>query len=78
MQEIYQSTNWHSEITNAQLSSIRTDHTQGVIQVLCNAFPLEFGPPPTPRNANNVEPYTFETVFPEKCDTPTPSALRDT
>ena len=34
----------------------------GAIQVLRNAFFLEFWPPP-PRNANNVEPYNFVMHF---------------
>ena len=35
---------------------------------------------PPPRNANNIEPYTFVTLFPGKCETPPPppSALRNT
>ena len=37
--------------------------TRGAIQVLGNAFSLEIGPPHTPRNANNVVPYTFVTLF---------------
>ena len=47
--------------------------------MLRNAFFLEFGPPPTPRKANNIEPYTFVTLFSGKFDTtPPPSALRKT
>ena len=35
---------------------------------------------PPPRNANNIEPYTFVTFFPRKSNThpPTPAALRNT
>ena len=29
----------------------------GAIQVLRNAIFLQIGPPPTPRNANNIEHY---------------------
>ena len=43
----------------------------GAIQVLRNAIFLEIGPPPTPRNANNIENYTFVTLFPEN-QTPPP------
>ena len=46
-------------------------HNMGAIQVLRNAFFREIGPPP-PRNANNVEPYTFVTLFPEKLTLPHP------
>ena len=34
----------------------------GAIQVLRNAIFLEIGPPPPPRNANNIEHYTFVTL----------------
>ena len=44
----------------------------GAIQVLRNAFFLEIGPPPTPRNANNIEPYTFVMLFSGKSDPPPP------
>ena len=37
--------------------------TQGAIEVLRNAIFLEIGPHPTPRNANNIEHYTFVTLF---------------
>ena len=42
----------------------------GAIQVLRNAFFLKLDPHPTPRNANNIEPYTFVTLFPRKLNTP--------
>ena len=32
----------------------------------------EFDPHPPPRNANNIESYTFITLFSEKADTPSP------
>ena len=35
-------------------------------------FFLEIGPPPTPHNANNIEHYTFVTLFSRKSDTPHP------
>ena len=43
----------------------------GYIEVLCNAIFLEIGPP---RNAaaNNIEHYTFVTLFSRKSDTPHP------
>ncbi len=44
----------------------------GAIQVLRNAMFLEIGPPPTPRNANSAESYTFVTLFSEKFYTPHP------
>ena len=53
----------------------------GAIQVLRNAFFLGIWPQPTPRNANNVELYTFVTLFSRKVDTPhppPPTALRNT
>ena len=42
----------------------------GAIQVLRNAFFLKLDPHPTPRNANNIEPYTFVTLFSRKLNTP--------
>ena len=51
----------------------------GAIQLLRNAIFLEIGPPPTPRNANNIEHDTFVTLFFQKNQTPPPpSALRNT
>ena len=51
----------------------------GAIQVLRNAFFWKLDPHPPPRNANNIEPYTYVTLFSGKCDTPLPqSALRNT
>ena len=44
----------------------------GTIQVLCNAFFLEIRHPPTPRNANNVEPYIF---FHDILHPPTPYCI---
>ena len=41
-------------------------------------FIWKFDAHPPPRNANNVEPYTFVTLFSRKFDTPSPSALRNT
>ena len=41
----------------------------GAIQVLRNAFSWKFDLHPPPRNANNVEPYTFVTLFSRKPDT---------
>ena len=46
----------------------------GAIQVLRNAFFLEIGPHPPPRNANNIEPYTIVTLFPRK-SAPPPAVL---
>ena len=40
----------------------------GAIQVLRNAIFLK----PPPRNANNIEHYTFVTLFSRKSDTPHP------
>ena len=42
----------------------------GAIEGLSNAFSWEFDPHPPPRNANNVEPYTFVMLFSGKADTP--------
>ena len=47
----------------------------GAIQVLRNAIFLETGPPPTPRNANDIEHYTFVTLFSRKSDTPPPTPI---
>ena len=42
----------------------------GTIQVLRNAFPSKLNPHPPPLNANNVDPYTFVTLFTGQVDTP--------
>ena len=39
----------------------------GAIQVLRNAFSWKLDLHPPPHNANDVEPYTFVTLFPRKC-----------
>ena len=44
----------------------------GAIQVLRNAIFLEIEPHPPPRNANNIEYYTFVTLLSRKSDPPTP------
>ena len=44
----------------------------GAIQVLRNAFFGKLVPHPPPRNANNIEPYTFVTLSSGKFDTPPP------
>ena len=44
--------------------------TLGAIHVLRNPFFQGILSPPTPRNATNVEPYTFVTFFSRKADTP--------
>ena len=44
----------------------------GASQVLRNAIFLQIGPHPPPRNANNIEHYTFVTLFSGKSDTPPP------
>ena len=41
----------------------------GAIQVLRNTFFWKLDHHPPPRNANNIEPYTFVTLFSGKCDT---------
>ena len=38
--------------------------------MLRNSFFQGIWPPPTPRNANNVEPYTFVMLFSGKADNP--------
>ena len=40
--------------------------------MLRNAFFWKLDPHPPPRNANNIEPYTFVSLFPGKSDTPHP------
>ena len=68
----------HCEGDNNQPECV-TNNVLGAIQVLRNVFFREIGPPPTPRNANNVGIYTFVTLFSGKVDTPPPpSALRNT
>ena len=50
--------------------------TKGPFKRYVTLFPMEFDPRPPPRNANNVEPYTFITLFPGKADTPTPHGVQ--
>ena len=40
--------------------------------MLRTLFSWKFDPHPPPRNANNVEPYIFVTLFSVKADTPPP------
>ena len=47
----------------------------GAIQVLRNAFFWKLNPHLPPRNANNIEPYTFVTLFTGKFDTPPPQLI---
>ena len=54
------------------------DHVLGAIQVLHNVFFWKFDPHPPPRNASNIELYTFVTLFSGKSDTPTPTELSNT
>ena len=52
---------------------------QGPLKCYVRLFSWNLDPQPPPRNANNIEPYTFVTLFPGKFDTrPPPSALRNT
>ena len=44
----------------------------GAIQVLLNTFSWKFDHHPPPRNANNVEPYTFVRFFRDSWRPPTP------
>ena len=48
----------------------------GAIQVLRNAIFLQIGPHPPPRKANNIEHYTFVTLFSGKSNTPPHPHLR--
>ena len=52
----------------------------GPFKCYVTLFSREFDPHPPPCNANNVEPYTFVTLFSGKADTPPqpPTALRNT
>ena len=45
---------------------------RGPFKCYVTLFSREFDPHPPPRNANNVEAYTFVTLFSGKADTPTP------
>ncbi len=44
--------------------------------MLRTLFSWKFDPHPPPRNANNVEPYIFVTLFSVKADTPPHPQLR--
>ena len=46
--------------------------TEGPFKCYVTFFSWEFDPQPPPRHANNVEPYTFVTLFLGKADTPHP------
>ena len=41
--------------------------------MLRTLFSWKFDPHPPPRNANNIEPYIFVTLFSVKADTPPPT-----
>ena len=45
---------------------------EGPFKCYVTLFSWKFDPHPPPRNANNVEPYTFVTLFSGKLDTPPP------
>ena len=51
--------------------------TLGPFKCYVTLFFWKVDPHPPPRNANNIEHYTFVTIFSRKSDTP-PSALRNT
>ena len=59
-------------LVNSQIS------VYGAIQVLRNAFIQRIWPHPPPSNANNVDPYTFVTLFSGKADTPHPMVIHNT
>ena len=44
----------------------------GSFKCYVTLFSWKLDPHPPPRNANNVEPYTFVTFSSGKCDTPHP------
>ena len=46
--------------------------TKGPFKCYVMLFSWKLDPHPPPRNANNVEPYTFVTLFSRKFDTPHP------
>ena len=48
------------------------NYQNNAYQVFRNAFLWKLDPHPPPRNANNIEPYTFVTLFSVKSDTPPP------
>ena len=55
--------------------------TLGPFKCYVTVFSWNLDPHQPPRNANNIEPYTFVTLFSGKFDTPPPpppSALRNT
>ena len=45
---------------------------KGPFKCYVTLFSWKLDPHPPPHNANNVEPYTFVTLFPGKFDPPTP------
>ena len=57
----------------------RRVENRGPFKCYVMLFSWKLDPHPPPRNANNIEHYTFVTLFSRKSDTPTPpSALRNT
>ena len=62
----------------AALSLLYLFH-KGPFKCYVTLFSRKLDRHPPPRNADNVEPYTFVTLFPWICDAPPPpSALRNT
>ena len=43
---------------------------KGAFKCYVTLFPRKLDPHPPPRNANNIVPYTFVTLFSRKCDNP--------
>ena len=67
------------EVSSISRNSLSLEVCSGPFKCYVTLF-LEILPPthPPPRNANNIEPYTYVTLFPEDLTTPHPSALRNT
>ena len=56
----------------AQIISIKVQSWHGPFKCFVTLFSWKLDTHPPPRNANNIEAYTFETLFPGKVDTPHP------
>ena len=52
--------------------------SEGPFKCYVTLFSWKLDPHPPPRNANNIEPYTFVTLLTRKINPPSPPALRNT
>ena len=60
------------QLTGSVQLKLLNDSCRGPFKCYVTLFFLKLDPHPPPRNANNIEHYTFVTLFSRKSDTPHP------